>query len=146
MKNKTLYPIHPVRCIICGPSNSGKSIFLTNLFLKIFNEIEKLYIYSPSLHQDLYQKLNKCFINYKPTHKIPIILNDEDIDIVGDEIVNNKDFEKSHIEIETYDTIEELKIPQHFGDGGTIILDDLNEKVMNDPRVQAMFKRFRHSN
>ena len=26
------------------------------------------------------------------------------------------------------------------------ILDDLNEKEMNDPRVQAMFKRSRHNN
>ena len=26
------------------------------------------------------------------------------------------------------------------------ILDDINEKEMNDPRVQAMFKRSRHNN
>ena len=27
---KTLYPTHPVRCIITGPSQCGKSVFLTN--------------------------------------------------------------------------------------------------------------------
>ena len=109
------------------------------------NEYNKIYIYSPSLHQDLYQKLNKCFTNYIPIHIIPNILNEEDIDIVIEEIVNNKDFEKSDTEIETYESIEELKFPQEY-DGGIIILDDLNEKEMNDPRVNAMFKRSRHIN
>ena len=35
------------------------------------------------------------------------------------------------------------KIPTK-NDGGNIILDDLNEKGINDPRVQAMFKKSRH--
>ena len=58
---KKLYPSHPRRCVICGPSSSGKSVFLTNLISIIINEYDKYYIYSASLHQDLYQKLNKCF-------------------------------------------------------------------------------------
>ena len=61
---KFLYPSHPVRCIITGPSCSRKSVFLLNLILNIINEYDKIYIYSPSLHQDLYQKLIKCFSNY----------------------------------------------------------------------------------
>ena len=143
---KFLYPKHPVRCIITGPSESGKSVFLTILILNIINEYDKIYIYTPSLHQDLYQKLIKCFSSYIPIHIIPNILNEEDIDILIDELVNNKDFQKSNIEIETYESIEELKCPQEYDDGGIIILDDLNEKEMNDPRVQAMFKRSRHNN
>ena len=142
---KILYPSHPLRCIITGPSNSGKTYFLTNTILNVINEYDKIYIYSPSFHQDLYQKVIKCFSNYIPINIIPSILNEEDIDIVIDEIVNNKDFEKSKIEIETYESIEELKFPQEY-DGGIIIIDDLNEKEMNDPRVQAMFKRSRHNN
>ena len=39
-----------------------------------------------------------------------------------------------------------MKFPQEYEDGVIIILDDLNEKEMNDPRVQAMFKRSRHNN
>ena len=138
---KILYPTHPVRCIICGPSGSGKSYFLTNLILNIINEYDKIYIYSPSLHQDLYEKLLKCFSNYIPIQIIPNILNETDIDIVIEEIVNNKDFQKSDIEIETFDNIEELKFPQEYENNSIIILDDLNEKEMDDPRVQAMFKR-----
>ena len=101
---------------------------------------------SPSLHQDLYQKLNKCFSNYIPIHIIPNILNEEDIDVVTEELVNNKDFQKSNTELETYESVDESKFPQEYDDGGIIILDDVNEKEMNDPRVQAMFKRSRHNN
>ena len=115
--------------------------------MNIINEYTKIYIYSPSLHQDLYQNLIKCFSIYIPINIIPNILNEEDIDLVIEEIVNNKDFEKSDTEIETYELIEGLKFPQEYDDaGGIIILDDLNEKEMNDSRVQAMFKRSRHNN
>ena len=55
---KILYPSHPVRCIITVPSKVGKSVFLTKLILNIINKYDKIYIYSPSLHQDLYQKIN----------------------------------------------------------------------------------------
>ena len=51
-----LYPNHPVKCIITGHSECGKSVLLTNLILNIINEYDKIYIYSPGLHQDLYQK------------------------------------------------------------------------------------------
>ena len=143
---KKLYPTHPVRCIITGPSNVGKSVFLTNLILNIFNEHDKIYIYSPSLHQEVYQRLIKCFSNYIPIKTIPNILNEEDIDTVIEEIVNNKDFEESDTEIETFDNVENLKYPQEYENNSVIILDDLNQKEMDDPRVQAMFKRSRHNN
>ena len=51
---KNLYPTHPVRCIKTKPSECGKSVFLTNIILNIINECDKIYIYTPSLHQDLY--------------------------------------------------------------------------------------------
>ena len=96
--DKFLYPNHLVRCMITGPSECGKSIFLTFLILNIIKEYDKIYIYSPSLHQDLYQKLIKCFSNYIRIHIISNILNEEDLDLVIDEIVNNKDFEKPDTE------------------------------------------------
>ena len=143
---KFLYPNHPVRCIITGPSECGKSVFLTNSIINIIDEFDKLYIYSPSLHQDLYQKLIKCFSDCIPIHIITNILNEEDIYIVIEEMVNKKDLEKSDTQIVTYESIEELKFPQEYDDEGINILDDLNEKEMNDPRVHAMFTRSRHSN
>ena len=144
--DEILYPTHPVCCIITGPSECGKSVFLTNLILNIINEYDKIYIYSPSLNQDLYQNLIKCFSNYIPIHIIPNVLNEEDLDIVIEEVINNKDFQKSDTEIETYESIEDLKFPQEYEHNSIIILDDLNQKEMDDPRVQAMFKRSRHNN
>ena len=140
-----LYPNHPLRSIICRQSNSGKSVFLTNLISNFSIQYDKTYIYSLSPHQDKHQKIFKCFSNYKPINIIPNILNEEDIDIVIEEIVNDKDVEKSDTDIETYDSIEELKNPQEY-DVGIIILDVLNEQKMNDPRVQTMFKGSRHIN
>ena len=68
------------------------------------------------------------------------------MDVVIEEIVSNKDFEKSDTEIETYESIEDLKFPQEYENNSIIILDDLNQKEMDDPRVQVMFKRSRHNN
>ena len=143
---KLLYPTHPVHSIITGPSNVGKPVLLTNFISNNINDCDKIYIYSPSLHQGLYQNLIKCFNNYIPIHIIPTILNEEVNDLVIEEIVINEDFEKSDTEIQTYESIEELKYPQEYDDGGIINLDDLNEKKLKDPRVQAMFKRSRHNN
>ena len=146
MIDKYLYPTHPVRCIITGTSECGKSEILTNLILKIINEYDKMYTYPPSRHQDLYQKLIICFSNYIPIQIFPNILNEEYIDVVIEEIVNIKNFSKSNTEIETYESIEELKFPQEPENISIIILDDLNEKETNNDKIQAMFKRGRHNN
>ena len=101
-----------------------------------------------SIHQVFIKIYIKIYVNvlvfYILFFKIPNFLNEKGIE----EIVNNKDFEKSDIDIETYESIEELKFPQEYEntDGGIIILDDLNEKEMTDPRVQAMFRQSRHNN
>ena len=97
MMEEFLYPNHPIRCIITGPSEYGKSVFLTKLILNNFNEYKKTYIYSPSLHQDIYKKIIKCFNIYIPFNKITNILNEEDIDIENDEIVNKKDFQNQTV-------------------------------------------------
>ena len=57
----------------------------------------------------------------------------------------NKDFKQPDTVKETYESIEELKFPREYDDWGIIILDDINENEMNNPRVQAMFKRSRHN-
>ena len=143
---KFFYPNHPIRCIITGPSEYGKSAFPTNLILNTINEYDKIYICSPSLHQDLYQKVIKCFSNYIPIHIIPNFLKPEDIDIVIEELVNSEYFQKSDTEIENYKSIEEMKYPQQHEKNSIIILDDLNEKEINYDKIQAMIKRGRHNN
>ena len=86
----------------------------------------------------------KCFRNYIPINIIPNILIEEDIDVVIEELVKNKDVEKSDTEKETYENIEEIKYPQEQENNSIIILDDLNEKEINNDKIQAMFKRGRH--
>ena len=44
-----------------------------------------------------------------------------------------------------YESIEEIKVPQENDEGVIFMLDDLNEKEMNDPRAQATFIRSRHN-
>ena len=104
-----------------------------------------MYIYSPSLYQDLFQKTIKCFSIYIPNNKTPNNLKDKDFVSVSDEILDKQDFDKSDTEMEKNESIEELKFPQEYEDGGLIISDDSNEKEMNEPRVQAMFERSRHN-
>ena len=144
MMEKFFYPNHPVRCIITGHSKVGNSIFLTNSILNIFNENDGIYIYSPPLHQDLYQKLFKCFTNYIPLHIITNILNEEDTYKVIDEMINNKVFEKTGTEIETIDSKEELGYPQDYENNSIVILNDLIEKQIINDKILAMFKRGRH--
>ena len=110
------------------------------------NEYDEIYICSPTVHQDKYQKHIKGFSNYTPIRIFRDKINEADIVAIFDEIVNDNDFQKSDIEIETDESIEELKHIQDYYDGGFIIFDDSNEKEMNDFRVKAMFKRSRHKN
>ena len=39
-----------------------------------------------------------------------------------------------------------MKFPQEYENNSIIILDDLNEKEINNDKIQAMFKRGRHNN
>ena len=85
LMDKFLQPTHPASVIITRTSEHGENYFLTNLMLYIVNEHEKIYIYSPSIHQHLYQKLPI------PTNIIQNKLNEEDFDIVVVEIVINEE-------------------------------------------------------
>ena len=62
-----------------------------------------------------------------------------------EEVINNQDFEKSDIEIETYDNIDELKFPQEYENNSIIIFDELNEKGIKSDKKQTMFKRGRQN-
>ena len=120
--------------------------FFQHITINFIREYDKIYIYSPSLLQALYQKLIKCSTNYIHIHIRPNVLNEEDIEIVIDELINNKVFENSDTEIETIDNLEEIKYPQEYENNSIFILDDLSEKEINNDKIQAMFKRGRHNN
>ena len=60
-------------------------------------------------------------------------------------MVNRKDFEKSDTERETFDNIEEIKHTQEYKNSSINISGDLNEKGINNNKIQKMFKRGRHN-
>ena len=92
---KILYPEIPVRCIISGKSNSGKSTLLFKILFNFINDFDKIYIYSPTIHQTNYQKLIKCFQSFLPLNIIDNILQAdidlEDLDDIIEVLINDKD-------------------------------------------------------
>ena len=83
-----------------------KAIFGKTQFQVLLTNLNKN-IYSPRLHQNLYQKIINELIKYIPIKIKPRIFNEEDIDLLTDETVNDKHLEKSNRVIETYEGIEE---------------------------------------
>ena len=76
-----LYPSHFVRRKIKGPSECGKSSFLTNLILTFSGDFGKKCLSSPFLHQDFYQNLFEIFSNFTPKIVIQNFLNEGDLDL-----------------------------------------------------------------
>ena len=74
------------------------------------------------------KKYFKGFYNFIPIHIIRNILNEENIDVVIEEVVNSKNFQKSDTKIETYESIEEIKFPQVYEKNSIIFLDDFKSK------------------
>ena len=149
---KLLYPEKPIRCIISGKSASGKSTLLFKILFDIITDFNKIFIYSPTIHQPVYQTLIKCLESFIPLNVIKNVLelkiSLEELQPLIEEIINEEDFESSQIECESYDNIDELKNAQEYDPykHNVIILDDLNKEQLNDKRVQMLFKRGRHNN
>ena len=114
------------------------------MIIEIINEFSEIYIYSPSIHQDTYQTLIECFQQKIPRKSISKVLKNKKT-VEG--CLTDENFEPSDVEISVHENINELKYPQEYeGESTVIILDDLNEREMNDDRVQALFKRSLHNN
>ena len=57
---KIIYPQHPVRGIIKTPGNLSELHSSVKPVASMVNEIDIIHIFTPSLQQDLYQKLINC--------------------------------------------------------------------------------------
>ena len=147
-----MYPSKPLRCIISGKTASRKRTLLFKIPLNIIIEFDKIYIFSPTIHQPTYQKILKCFQSFMPLNAIYYIIQEdiplEELDNVVEVIVNDERVISSEIEIEPYDNIDELKDATEFHSdkNNIIILDDLSKDHLNDKRVPMLFKRGRHNN
>ena len=125
MMEKKLYQTTHSDASFMDLAHRAKVFFQRISFELLITKFKNVYIYSPSLRQDLYQILNKCLISFIPNHINPNILNEANIDHVIDELVSYDEIKKSDTEIETYGSIEELKYPQEYENGGKNILDDI---------------------
>ena len=90
-----MYPEKPVRCIISGKSASGKSTLLFKILFNIINDFDKLFIYSPTIHQPVYQTLIKCLESFIPLNVIKNVLelkiSLEELQPLIEEIINDED-------------------------------------------------------
>ena len=84
-----LCPKSPVRVVISGPSGCRKTCLLTKLITEINNDYNEIYIYSPSIYQETYQKLIECFEQKIAPESISKVLkNKKSID----DILNDENF------------------------------------------------------
>ena len=122
---KELYPSQPVRVLIVGPSGVGKTHLLKHLLLNINNNFDKIYFYTPSIEQEIYQKLIECFDCCIPINYINSIIDGiTSIDDVKQEIdppegALSKGVERSkEVECYAYNSIDELLFPNEFSPAG----------------------------
>ena len=74
--------------------NSFTSLYCYRIqLLRKISFYDKIYIYSPTTHQHLYQKTNERFSNYIPIKLISKNVNEEDKDLKFDEIVKDEHLE-----------------------------------------------------
>lgn len=74
-KENTIFP-HPLRCLMIGSSGSGKTTVLFNIITKYWIPYQNLYIFTKSIEQPIYKKLQEVFKN------IEIGSNFSDLDII----------------------------------------------------------------
>ena len=87
------------------------NFFKASLKVNVINEFEKkLHLLTKSPSRSISKKI-KCLGNYIPINKIVNILNEKHIGLKIDEIVRGKDFKKSDVEIERYESKEDVELP-----------------------------------
>ena len=127
---KHLYAEKHLKTILSGKTDSGISTLLFKILFNIINDFDKIYIFSPTIHQPSYQKIIKCFNSFLLLNVIQNILKDkiplDELDNIIEEFINDGSFEQSHIECESYENIDELKNAQEYESDihNVIIFDD----------------------
>lgn len=75
VKMETIFP-QPLRCLIVGPSDSGKTTLLCNIVAKRWVSYDNLYIFTKTINQGVYDYLQKVFSGID---EIETVFSDEDI-------------------------------------------------------------------
>ena len=147
-QNRENSPLLPksLRALICGKSNSGKSILLFNLLLKEgWLDYNHLMIFGNSLFQAEYAAIKKGFENKLKKSDILDIFTNFDQKTSMEAIDNFSGERNGDISVEFFETIEEIPDPKSLDKNlkNLLILDDCFLGNQNTPR--SYFTRGRHS-
>ena len=146
-----------IRCLIVGPSGSGKRALLMRMLLEDgLLDYNKLFVFGRSLHQPEYQILKAGFDNQLPKSEIVEILKHESLINEHNETPERiaiglglelDEEDKGDISCEFFTNANDIPDPKEFniGDKNLIIFDDImTDKNQSAPG--AFFTRSRHNN
>lgn len=124
LRHNELFP-STIRCVLCGPSNCGKTTALISL---LFSEnglkFENVYIYSKSLYQPMYQLLQKVLEQVKGVGYYPFSENEDVIDpseakensvfIFDDVVCDKQDKIRAHFSMGRHKNLDLFYLVQSF--------------------------------
>ena len=151
--NKNHSPLLPrnIRAIIVGKSGAGKSVFLTYLLLEPeMLDYDNLIVCGPSLHQPLYDVMNKGFAMDLSKDQVRRIFENHEIikDVMGSadnffELYVGKC--KGGINAEFVDDVDLIPDPAEFDaeKKNVLVLDDVLLGPQN--KIEDMYTRGRHN-
>ena len=151
--NKNHSPLLPrdIRAIIVGKSGAGKSVFLTYLLLEPeMLDYDNLIVCGPSLHQPLYDVMNKGFAMDLSKDQVRRIFEHQDLLSKKLECVDHlfEGYEgscKGGIDAEFIDDIDLIPDPSEFDvdKKNVLVLDDVLLGPQN--KIEDMYTRGRHN-
>ena len=152
--NKNHSPLLPrdIRAIIVGKSGAGKSVFLTYLLLEPgMLDYDNLIVCGPSLHQPLYNIMNKGFSMKLSKDQVRSIFKNQDrisqkVDCVDDLFEGGYEKRcKGGVDAEFIDDIDLIPDPSEFDvdKKNVLVLDDVLLGPQN--KIEDMYTRGRHN-
>ena len=152
--NKNHSPLLPrdIRAIIVGKSGAGKSVFLAYLLLEPdMLDYDNLIVCGPSLHQPLYNIMNKGFSMKLSKDQVRSIFKHQDrisqkVDCVDDLFEGGYEKRcKGGIDAEFIDDIDLIPDPSEFDveKKNVLVLDDVLLGPQN--KIEDMYTRGRHN-
>lgn len=133
-RHSTLLP-NSIRCLICGPSNCGKSnVMFSLLFDKNGLKFENVYVYSKSLNQPKYKLLSKMLhdikeIGYFPYSENGEILHPNDargnsVFIFDDVACDKQDKIREYFSMGRHNSIDSFYLSQSFAKIPKLLIRD----------------------
>ncbi len=131
-----------IRCVMCGPSNSGKTNVMLNLLFALNGlRFENVYVFSKSLHQPKYRFLEQIMssmdnIGYFPYHENDQVLHPNEVPpnsiMIFDDVASEKqDNVRSYFTMGRHNDIDTFYLSQTYSRiPKQLIRDNINLLVL----------------